>query len=141
MREAIGGSFLIRIVLIFVVFLIIFLAFLFSYARIYKIKNMLINRIEQYEGYYTAEDFEEFLNKNSYNLGTKELPRYKYTCEAVKRNKDSIRGYRFKVVLYATFQLPFFESITTWNIEVKGETKIIIIPEFPDLGIDKCTNT
>jgi len=54
MREAIGGSFLLYLVIIFLGIYIGILMFSLSYIKAFKIKNQIISIIEKNEG-YTAE--------------------------------------------------------------------------------------
>ena len=54
MRESIGGTMLFWIVLFFLSIFITFLAFVMKYARVYRMKNSIINYIERDEGIQTV---------------------------------------------------------------------------------------
>ena len=56
MREAIGGAMTIQIIVIFMLLINAYLAFSVSYTRAFKMKNQVINIIENSEGYPTNED-------------------------------------------------------------------------------------
>lgn len=56
MREAIGGAMTIQIIVIFMLLINAYLAFSVSYTRAFKMKNQVINIIENNEGYPTNED-------------------------------------------------------------------------------------
>lgn len=51
MREAIGGAMTIQIIIIFMLLINAYLAFSVSYSRAFKMKNQVINIIENNEGY------------------------------------------------------------------------------------------
>lgn len=51
MRDAFGGTFLMYLVITFVVIFVTFLAVTMKYIQAYRVKNEIINYIEQYEGY------------------------------------------------------------------------------------------
>ncbi len=57
MKDAIGGTWLMGIVLVFVVLFSSFLAFAVNYSKAFKVKNEIINIIEKNEGYTTSNNF------------------------------------------------------------------------------------
>ena len=111
MRESIGGTMLFWIVLFFMTIFIAFMASIIHYARVYKIKNSMINYIERSEGIKTKEEFENVL----VSLGYPADGEYKI-CRKI--NSD-IGGY-YTLSLYAVFELPFVGSGV--KVEIKGET-------------------
>ncbi len=50
MKDAFGGAFMINIMLIFLGIYISFIAVAVSYAKAFRVKNQIINYIQQYEG-------------------------------------------------------------------------------------------
>lgn len=56
MREAIGGSWLLGIVLTFIVLFAGFLAVSINYSRAFTVKNEILSYIERNEGYSTTSD-------------------------------------------------------------------------------------
>ena len=50
MRDAVGGTFMIKIFLIFLALYIIFVGVAVNYAKAFRVKNRIINIIEQNEG-------------------------------------------------------------------------------------------
>ena len=73
MRESIGGSMLFYIVLFFLSIFIFFIASVIRYARVYKIKNSMVNYVERNEGFLSKSEFDDELSK----LGYQENGRYK----------------------------------------------------------------
>jgi len=68
MRESIGGSLLLNIVIIFAGLVIIFFAGILSYSKAYRVKNRTIELLEKYE---------EFVMKDStYDPGTQQNGQY-----------------------------------------------------------------
>ena len=53
MRDAIGGTFMLRILIIFIVLYIVFMCFAVSYAKTFRLKNKVIDILEQ-QGYDPA---------------------------------------------------------------------------------------
>ena len=51
MREAIGGTWIMGIVIVFVVLFSSFLAYSISYTKAFNVKNQIINYIEHKEGF------------------------------------------------------------------------------------------
>ena len=58
MREAIGGTWIMGIVIVFVVLFSGFLAYSISYTKAFNVKNEIINYIEYREGFTEAESVE-----------------------------------------------------------------------------------
>ena len=50
MRDAVGGTFMIKLLLIFLAVYTVFIAIAINYAKAFKVKNKVINIIEQSEG-------------------------------------------------------------------------------------------
>ena len=51
MRDAFGGAFSIKLMLIFLILYVSFICVALNYARAFRVKNRIINIIEQYEGH------------------------------------------------------------------------------------------
>lgn len=81
MREAIGGSWLLGIVLTFIVLFAGFLAVSINYSRAFTVKNEVLNYIERNEGYSTTDNvtynctdlstqcqIQKYLHKVSYTI-------------------------------------------------------------------------
>ncbi len=76
MRDAFGSTFMMRLIIIFIVFYVTFATIAVSYAKTYRIKNSLINYIEQYQLSFSPNLNEknssvnskvnDFLKKNKY---------------------------------------------------------------------------
>lgn len=115
MRESIGGSMILYIVLGFFTLFIIVIASITQYGKIFRIKNAMINYLEQIEGISDTNDlalFEERLNELSY------YDSQWYVC----RDDSNPKGSYYQVVLRSYFQLPFNTGFT---IPVKGDTRVI----------------
>lgn len=80
MRDAVGGSLLLNIVVIFTSIVILFFAGIMAYSKAYKIKNRIIEVVEKYETYdnYDGDTprksvqalLEEDLKKSGYIVAT-----------------------------------------------------------------------
>lgn len=113
MKEAVGGTVLLKIVLVFLIVYIMFMAIVLKYGRTFRIKNALINQIEQNEGFKTKEEIEEAAK----SLG------YFRTLNACYVKLPGEKGYYYQIEIFAQFDLPLISN--TLNIPVTGETRII----------------
>jgi len=59
MKDAFGGAFMIKLILVFLTVYIAFMAVALNYAKAFRVKNQIINLIEQYEGYYENGEFKD----------------------------------------------------------------------------------
>lgn len=110
MRESVGGAMQFWVVMFIFSIFIAFLATVVQYARVYKIKNSVINEIERNEG--ISGDIESILKSYEYN------PENGYkVCKTSSENK----GAYYYIELYATFS---FLSLNL-NVTIKGETRLI----------------
>jgi hypothetical protein len=135
MREAFGGTFMIYIMMIFVVLFVSFTAVLVNVAKTFRIKNEIINIIEQDGGFGNGSnaetDIEAYFDTTSYQIitdredlskscassdGFWEAPGY---CVVPIPSKDKPSYY--KVTTYVSISLPIFEL--TFTIPISGETK------------------
>ena len=92
MRDAVGGTFMIKIFLIFLALYIIFVGVAVNYAKAFRVKNRIINIIEQNEGITNYTD-----NSSSSVLGQikESLNEYHYKVQGSNRDQcpESQYGY------------------------------------------------
>lgn len=112
MKESIGGTMLFWIVLFFMSIFIAFLAAVIQYAKVYKIKNSVINYLEQGEGISSQTEFEDILTRLGYS---------KKNGYVVCRYNAQDRGGYYFVKLYANFEVMSFSL----KVKIKGETRLI----------------
>lgn len=135
MRDAFGGAFMFKIILVFLAVYISFMAVALNYAKAFRVKNQIINIIEQYEGYdkkssnntEVKDIIGEYLDNMGYNI--------QIQCNNVNQtNSCDTRGYRvetinttkgtyYAVETYIRLELPFLNIDIT--IPINGETKVI----------------
>lgn len=111
MREAVGGTMILQIVLIFLTVYIAFMAVVINYGKVFRIKNAIINSIEQNEGYANCEEIDLMIK----NLGYLNDYKVHYTTTS--------RGSIYSVEIFIVFQLPLVENAV--KIPVRGETRLI----------------
>ena len=114
MREAVGGTVLMYLVLFFLIVYIFFMAVVINYGRVFRAKNALISYIEDNEGFKdsTLPQFLAKANDVGYTSGAIDL------CYS-QPNKSNDTKY-FSVRLYITFELPLIDNAI--QIPVTGET-------------------
>lgn len=121
MRESIGGTMLFWIVLFFLSIFIFFLASVIRYARVYKIKNSLINYIERSEGIESRSEIENKLTEFGYDGKNSYV-----VCRFSSTDSSFYTGVIYKVLLYADFELPILgKDIVHIGVKIKGETRSI----------------
>lgn len=143
MRDAVGGAFMIKVFIVFLLVYIVFIAVAFNYARAFRVKNKIIDIIEQNEGIDNFNNTSGVIGQINTNLNT-----YKYRSdikeEDCKFNNTSNNYYNqeygyciaeynstskyenitakyYKVTTFATIEFPFFNL--KFEIPVKGETR------------------
>ena len=143
MREAFGGAFMIKLMLIFLAIYIAFIAVALNYAKAFRVKNKIIDIIEQNEGIDSYNDTKEgsvigdinsYLNTVSYyvnlanikNNNTENINCYdRGYCieETTAPVTDGITSKYYKVTTYININFPFFKL--NFNIPITGETRKI----------------
>lgn len=149
MRDSVGGTFMIYVLIIFLSVYIVFVAVAFNYARAFRVKNKVIDIIEQNEGIKEMDgndnltgitsgvfgQIDTYLNNVSYrvnNIGESNCKGYDYIntnrgyCIS-KTNQDSsidgIESSYYKVRTFVYIEFPFLKL--KFTIPVNGETRRI----------------
>lgn len=134
MREAIGGALLIKLVMVFIVIYVCFLAIAINYSITFRVKNQIINYIEAYDGYEHAEErIKEYIDSVGYyrssglSFGNDDAQcdwQYNGYCVMKKSDSASVNEnfYYYKVTTYVSFDFPVIGKIM--NFPVSGETKM-----------------
>ncbi len=140
MREAIGGSFIFYFVIIFIALFILFFVGGLSYTKAFKVKNKIVDIIENNEGVInnaTISEIDEKLGEIGYQINTyrdhcKTDGRFENATELTSGSsqyryciyefKSTSKGNYYGVVAYMYFQVPIINS--KLELPVYGETKI-----------------
>lgn len=112
MKDSVGSTFLIGIMMVFVVIFVSFTAVIANIAKTFRMKNQVINYVEQYK--YDGSAGHEAISKIEDYLGTVD-----YEIE----QKGSEGSHFYKVTVYATIELPFFDI--NMSLPISGESKIV----------------
>lgn len=134
MRDAIGGTFMLRILIIFIVLYIVFMCFAVSYAKTFRLKNKVIDILEQ-QGYDDSSvvEIDDYLDSNAYDFPGTNHSQVSNHCPNASENltikgacivpKDSGNNRYYQVYLYIVYYFPFFH----WEVvmPVGGETEVI----------------
>lgn len=131
MREAIGNTFIVSIIITFVIVFIILFATSTSYTKAYKVKNKIIDIIEENNGVSPAvyAEIDQFLGGIGYrvNSSNRKCPdggenpssSYRYCITP----KTTSKGTYYVVTAYMYFDVPILSTIL--EMPVKGESKIL----------------
>ena len=150
MRDAFGGAFSIKLMLIFLILYVALICVAINYARAFRVKNRIINIIEQYEGYCGVNkeqinnDINTYLSKTGYYISKDDVVGYigkdgneSYECLNGFNNDGNGYGYCvynknnnsldcsdksvYSVETYMIFKLPIINI--RFPIVIKGETR------------------
>ncbi len=153
MREAIGGTWIIQLVIIFMLIFVAFLALSLNYSKAFQIKNDMLTMIEKKEGITTTDDgsialINNYLlssgyrvrhscPENSYGVSNLESTaiesvsdtgkQYYYCVQKISSpstNHPDKVFYRINVFFY--FNLPVIGDI--FRFDISGTTNDIIYP-------------
>lgn len=131
MREAVGNTFIVSIIITFVIVFIILFATSTSYTKAYKVKNKIIDIIEENNGVGAAtyKEIDQFLGGIGYrvnetkrkcpNGGENPSSSYRYCIYP----KSTSKGVYYVVTAYMYFDVPILSAIL--EMPVQGETKIL----------------
>ena len=143
MREAVGGSLLMYLIIPILIIFIVFIGFIMNYAAAYRAANYAITRIENCQGRFDdcGKDNDKLSVKglkdelsSKYNY---HLPK-KYSIIPLCYIDNGNDSYVFRVGLPVTFELPLVGDATIMT--VRAETKSI--PNMPTKalsGISQCS--
>lgn len=134
MKETFGGAFMLRLFLIIFILFFVFICISANYARAFRVKNGVIDIIEQYEGITTDAEkkINNLIGRAGYACASND-PKYNnsVTNYVLKREHGIIKGYesinstdgRFNIQVCVDWDLPIINAQGTWVI--KGKTEII----------------
>ncbi len=114
MREAIGGTLLLYIVLIFLFIYIIFMGVVIHYGRVFRWKNTVVSYIEQYEG--VTDDVVTLVERNVVAKGYNDGP----ICVCYNQAPNGNRYYNIK--MYIRFAMPLVDKRLWPYIQITGQT-------------------
>ena len=148
MRESIGGTWLLGFVVLFIVLFSGYLAVSINYTKAFKVKNQIINLIEQNEGFRTSSfgNIASVSNDQLSNSDRTEDNIYYYIKDigyaTTSIDSDKCSGYGtyytggycvrrvctangvyYKVTSFIKFELPLIW--TSFTVPIHGETKMI----------------
>lgn len=138
MRDSFGGAFMLNMALVFIVVYIAFLAVAINYAKAFRVKNNVINILEQYQyaggpHEQAIREVEEYLPRASYNMANND--KVEQHCDDQSNSFLTDHGVciinesgrrspmYFKVITYISIDFPFFNIHLT--VPISGETKSI----------------
>lgn len=150
MREAIGGTWIFSIVIVFIVLFTSFLAISVNYSKAFKVKNGIVNIIEKREGISdaTVDEISDYLNSVGYlvysscpdyvasqsnesahgfEASNTNSRKFKYCIAKTEDTNGNIKKTYYKVTVFFRVDLPIMGEIFTFP--VTGETKPIYFPK------------
>ncbi len=144
MRDAIGQVFTLQIILAFVLLINGYMAYSVNYTRAFRVKNQIINIIEQYEGPENDEAKDKivsYVHNMNYEVSStlindkeadgytcyKEGWCYKATKVTTADADGDMEGTYYTVVTFVNIDIPVINRIVGLGrfLQVVGETKTI----------------
>ena len=144
MKETIGNTFVIKLVIVFTLLFSAFLALAISCNKVFKMKNEVLSIIEKYEGindtslsvinnyldangYRTSgECFDDYMGIDNYESKASNVQsgkKYYYCYKENLMNNNNIDKKTYNVTLFYKFNLPFVGDLFIFKIN--GQTKSI----------------
>lgn len=146
MRQSIGATWILQLVIIFMLIFVGFLALTINYTKAFKIKNELITIIEKYEGVTTGDNgsvalMNNYLRHNGYSIMGKceagyyglssldntaltpvsENSKYYYCVKKTNARSNTFNERaNYEIVTFFKFNLPFLGDLFTF--QVNGNT-------------------
>lgn len=155
MREAIGGVFSLQIILVFVILINGYMAYSVNYTRAFRVKNGIINIVEEREGFTrdskATEEIHNYVSKAGYGLSSVQQMAvrnnnnvdgwycngqdgYCIKCfdntgnNSITSDNAEYRGVYYSIRTYVNMDIPVLNKIFTGLpdfLAVKGDTKTI----------------
>lgn len=153
MREALGGTWLTQLIIIFMLIFVAFLALSLNYTKAFKVKNEILTILEKREGLTSGDNgsiaiINNYLLSNNYHvtkpcemgsygvsnlnspvaeLVTNKSKSYYYCISKIKSpSSNNLGKVYYKVNIFFYFNLPVVGDI--FKFDVNGTTGDIIIP-------------
>ena len=135
MREATGNALLTMMITSIITIIMIFFVGSLSYSKSYKIKNYIVNEIEENKGWDDTlqQKVDSYMKEVGYNVrkneyGCNKVKNIPSTCSPVNMQSgydycvySCNGGSYYKVVTFMKFEFPVIGEVI--KFEVKGETK------------------
>ena len=117
MREALGNSLVMGMIASIIGVIMIFFVGSISYSKAYKVKNKIVNIIEENNGWNDSlkDEIDSYLKEVGYQVGAG--AGYNYCVIKHTYGNDNY----YKVITYMHFEFPVIGSAV--EFPVKGETK------------------
>ncbi len=139
MRDAFGGAFMIKLMLIFLVIYVCFIAVALNYAKAFKAKNGIIDLIEKYEGFDICKDqIDAYLSRIGYNVAAQSGPTASYAADnpgtecqqqgyCIMETID-YSGTNYVVTTFVQVSFFGFDNLAgiSFTVPIKGEVRIPI---------------
>ena len=146
MRTSIGNTWILQLVIIFMLIFVSFLALSLNYTKAYKLKNELVTMIEKYEGLSSKNKkndgsislINNYLRFNGYGVmhtceqtefGSKNLDddtlepveegeRYYYCVAKIDTSNERLNNRsRYRIKIFFNFNLPVIGDLFTFTVE------------------------
>ena len=137
MRDAFGGAFMVKLMLVFLVIYVCFIAIALNYAKAFKAKNGIIDYIERYEGFNTTSEslINAYLTNMKYYVPAQSGRNASYakqtgaTCYDLGYCLESYTdgsGSNYIVTTFMEVNLLGFDSLAglSFTVPIKGEIRI-----------------
>lgn len=136
MKEGMGFTVTINIMLIFIAIVFAFLAATLSYYKAFKVNNYIVNSLEKFEGYndLSKQEIEQTLMTLGYEKGSINCPDEKNGGQLTELNAQNLfkyciyyhdeddKHYSYGVMTYIKVELPLFSM---FRLPIYTKTNLI----------------
>ncbi len=146
MRDAIGQVFVLQVILAFVILINGYMAYSVNYTRAFRVKNQIVDIIEQYEGPYNQEGLDKinsYINQMTYEVPGRIIQAFEddyggsASCQngwcyiphevTIAGGDGNMTGYYYSVVTFVNIDIPVVNNIIGLGnfLRIYGETRTI----------------
>ena len=137
MRDAMGGTTTLVIIVVFIVFALGYMAFNVNYTKAFRMKDKIISIYDKYSGNCDStcnKEIENYAKDIAYSAGTtwacpdknytKVGSLYCYKKVNVKSTSDGKDKYYYKIITRINIQVPIINNVLNLSIfYIRGDTK------------------
>lgn len=136
MRDAFGGTFMIKLFLVFIVFYVTFMTIAVNYAKVFRVKNNVINILEQSQFNYDNESdwndivtdrIDSYLSGAAYNYGSNVSVKNNCISQGGRLSNNGVcitklSDSYYRATVYLVVSFPLFNL--SFAIPISSETEV-----------------
>lgn len=148
MKNSIGGTWLLSIVLVFLAIFVAYICISINYSNAYRLKTQMVTVLEQYNGLneQALKEIQTLMQRGNYNVRSacpertglqafgvngsmpeiNPIGKFNYCVYREHVEQDGKNKYYYTIQVFLKFELPVFGDL--FDFKVTGETNAILYP-------------